>query len=177
MGSGKGEYEEAIKQVTYSIYLDSILYGPENYRLTSRYFLMAMIFRQQSKDVESRSFIAKIISIWKNFLLKYLCRSTKDNLEKLLMVEAYDNLQTSISILESDLGGMNPLVGECLKTLGLIEIVQDNNLVAAEYLEKAYDVLNNSAGQFDTRTKEIAEIQKLNVQKKEIVKSKPKPFK
>jgi len=84
-----------------------------------------------------------------------------EHLDELSMVEAFDNLKAGLVILENELGTVHPLVGECEEAIGLIEMTRGNSQIAAEYLHKAYETLNNSAGQFDRRTEEALEILKL----------------
>lgn len=88
----------------------------------------------------------------------------KDFEDKLLMVEAYDNLKMILGVLESEIGTMNPDVGECNEAIGLIEMQNGNYPIAAEYFQKAFDILNNSAGQYDKRTEEVQNILKLVIQ-------------
>lgn len=94
-------------------------------------------------------------------MTKKLCGSTSDEIDELMLTEAFDYLKSILSILEAELGTMHPSVGECLETLGLIEIIKGHNQAAEEYLQKAYDILNNSAGKFDKRTEDVQDIIKM----------------
>lgn len=136
-------------------------HGPESFRLTSRYYLLADSLRSQGKIVESRNVLRKVITIWKDTLCKKICGSAIDEPDELSIIEAMDNLKTGLLILENELGTVNPIVGECEEAIGLIEMVRGNNVLANEYLQKAVETLNNSAGQFDRRTEEAQEILKL----------------
>ena len=60
---------------------------------------MADAFRGQGKAVQSRNLMTKMVSIWKNYLVKRLCGSTVDSLDELLMLEAFDNLKTCMAKL------------------------------------------------------------------------------
>lgn len=102
-----------------------------------------------------------MISIWKACISKKLCQSMYDNPDNLSLIEAFDNLKTILGLIESELGIMHPLVGECYEAIALIEINQGNHTGAGELLQKAYNILNNSAGQFDKRTQDVQDAIKL----------------
>ena len=117
---------------------------------------MSETLRNQGKVVESRNVLGKLIGIWNDTLYRKLRESAIDDPDELSKTEAFDNLKNGLVILESELGQVHPLIGECQQAIGLIEISRGNFPIAAEYLQKAHDILNNSAGQFDRRT-EIAQ--------------------
>ncbi len=135
-------------------------YGPEDYRLTSRYYLMSETLRNQGKTVEARNVLAKVVSIWKECLFRKLCHSVAVNPDELSIVEAFDNLKNGLLVLENELGTVHPLVGECEEAIGLIEMERGDFQIASEHLQRAYEILNNSVGQFDKRTEDAQEVLK-----------------
>ena len=141
--------------------MDSVEYGPENYRLSSRYYLLSESLRSQGKVTESQNVLRKLILIWKDILSRKICGSNVDEPDELSVTEAMDNLKNALLFLENELGAISALVGECEQVLGLIDMTKGNNIIAAEHLQKAFDTLNNAAGQFDKRTEEAQEIMKL----------------
>lgn len=141
--------------------MDSTEYGPENYKLSLRYFLLADCLRNQEKKIESRNVLRKLIHIWTTTLVKKINNELVYDPETLYITEAFDILSEALSVIEGDLGSMDVLAGECEKAIGLIEMIRGNIPSAMEHMQKALDTLNNTAGQFDSRTEEAQNLIKM----------------
>ncbi len=173
----KGDFDDSIKQFSYSvilraakgrtethneqIYLGSLKHGPESYMLTARYYLLAESLRSQGKVVESRNVLRKVVTIWNTTLCDKIRGSVINDPDIPSMTEAMDYLKNALIVLENELGPTNALVGECTEAIGLIEMVRGDNVVAAEYLQKAVEILNAAAGPNDKRTEDAQMILKI----------------
>mmetsp|Transcript_19597 Transcript_19597/g.36008 ORF Transcript_19597/g.36008 Transcript_19597/m.36008 type:complete len:280 (-) Transcript_19597:71-910(-) len=63
-----GRFQEALREVTSNIFIESKVKGPEHHSLTESYNLMAQIFSKQGKPEEAMSFNLQVTLIWKKFI-------------------------------------------------------------------------------------------------------------
>lgn len=63
-----GRFQEALREVTSNIFLESKVKGPEHYSLAQSYNLMGQIFENQTKPEEAMSFSLQVTLIWKKFI-------------------------------------------------------------------------------------------------------------
>ena len=63
-----GRYDEALKEITENIYLESVAKGPEHYSLCKSYFIMGKIFELQGKLMETEACYMQVPIIWRKYL-------------------------------------------------------------------------------------------------------------
>ena len=129
--------------------------------MSLRYYLLADCLKHQKKETESRNILRKLIYIWTTTLLKKVNGVLDINIEELYVTESIDILTNALATIENDLGAVHTLVGECEMALGLLWMIGDGTSEAIDHLQTAVDVLNNTAGQFDSRTEEALRLLKV----------------
>jgi tetratricopeptide (TPR) repeat protein len=154
--------EDAIKELSQGIYLECMEYGPESIQLWSSYYYLANIFRhKQGRKEETKSFYQKIVEIWK----KHILEQEFDEEEQLKEVQIYfeeakEHLKNILGFFEVEYGPEHTLTAEWDVAFALVMLRTGNDVIAGEFLEKAYYILMNSLGEFDPKTKEIGDLAK-----------------
>lgn len=153
--------DEAIKELWQGIYLEWVEYGPEGIQLCSSYYYLASIFLKKGKKEETKSFYQKIVEIWKKHILEQ-DGDEGENLEEyeIYFLEAKEHLKNILAFFEIEYGPEHALTAEWDVSFALVMLRTDNPDVAADFLEKAYIILMNSLGEYDPKTKEVAELAK-----------------
>lgn len=157
--------DDAIKELSQGIYLEWLEYGPESIQLCSSYYYLANIFYKLGKKEETKSFYQKIVEIWKKHILENevneeeMPRESQIH-EELYYEEAKDHLKNILGFFEVEYGPQHSLTAECDVSFALVMYRTGNDVIAVEYLEKAYYILMNSLGEFDPKTKEVGDLAK-----------------
>jgi tetratricopeptide (TPR) repeat protein len=159
------EPEKALKELSQAIYLECMEYGPESIQLCSSYYYLANIFYKDNRKEETKSFYQKIIEIWKKHILEQefteeeQMREYQIN-EELYFEEAKEHLKNILGFFEVEYGPEHTLTAEWEVAFALVMLRTGNDVIAGEFLEKAYYILTQTLGEFDPKTKEVGELAK-----------------
>jgi len=74
--------------------------------------------------------------------------------------EAKEHLKNILGFFEVEYGPEHPLTAEWDVAFALVMLRTGNEVIASEFLEKAYYILLNSLGEYDPKTKEVGELSK-----------------
>jgi tetratricopeptide (TPR) repeat protein len=153
--------EDAIKELSQGIYLECMEYGPESIQLWSSYYYLASIFHKQGRKEETKSFYQKIVEIWKKHILEQEFDEEEQLKEyQIYFEEAKEHLKNILGFFEVEYGPEHTLTAEWDVAFALVMLRTGNDVIAGEFLEKAYYILMNSLGEFDPKTKEIGDLAK-----------------
>lgn len=156
---------DAIKELSQGIYLEWVEYGPESIQLCSSYYYLANIFHKLGKKEETKGFYQKIVEIWKKHILEHELNEeeheeVEHENEEIYYEEAKEHLKNILSFFEVEYGPQHTLTAEADVSFALVMLRTGNDMVAVEFLEKAYYILTNSLGEYDPKTKEVGELSK-----------------
>jgi tetratricopeptide (TPR) repeat protein len=94
-----GNYQDALKELTQNIYLESLDKGPEHQSLAGSYYLMGNIFAQDSRQEEALSFYQQVSEVWKKFLEDYGEEPSAVQIDKVELEEACEVLRKIIDFV------------------------------------------------------------------------------
>lgn len=152
---------EAIKELSQGIYLEWMEYGPESIQLCSSYYYLANIFHKLGKKEETKSFYQKIVEIWKKHILEQEFDEEEQFKEyQIYYEEAKEHLKNILGFFEVEYGPEHTLTAEWHVSFALVMLRTGNDVVAAEFLDKAHYSLANALGEYDPKTKEVFELAK-----------------
>lgn len=157
-------FKQACEHLTKGIYLESMEFGPESYRMCSAYYYMGDLFRKngENPNPKAKAFFSKIVQIWKAFILDSdfdpMQEYTYSCIEPIYYEEAEQHLRNMLIFFEMDLGQNHPATAECQFTYGLVGLKIGNVGQAHEAIKAAHDIYANNLGEFDEKTKEVGEI-------------------
>ena len=111
------------------------------------------------KNIQAQSFYMKIIEIWKKHILHELeteGRTLKE--DSIYHQEAKEHLKAILVFFDALHGKHNEKTAQCNVAFALVMLQTGTVMVALEYLEQAYTILQNDPGEFDPKTVEVAEL-------------------
>mmetsp|Transcript_27900 Transcript_27900/g.26938 ORF Transcript_27900/g.26938 Transcript_27900/m.26938 type:complete len:208 (+) Transcript_27900:133-756(+) len=112
-----GASKQALEELTQGIYLECIEHGPESIYLCSSYYYMGELFKKEGSVQKARNFYAKIIQIWKTFIIEKDFNEMEDfkysTIQDIYYEEAHEHLKNILVFFEIEYGPQDILTAEC----------------------------------------------------------------
>ena len=89
-----GRYDEALKEITENIYLESLAKGPEHYSLCKSYFIIGRIFQLKERMLQAEACFMQVPMIWRKYL------DAPEELSRINVVEMEESKSDFQHILE-----------------------------------------------------------------------------